>query len=106
VTASSSSNRASAHLSNRWYTPDRNCRRRLKVAGSIMAHPTGQNRLPSRNRDYLYIRDGKLQAIRLGRTQAGYRIRASAVELFLSGSKQFELSGEDRDPKGLAATAV
>jgi hypothetical protein len=56
-----------------------------------MAHPTGQNRLPSRNRDYLYIRDGKLQAIRLGRTQAGYRIRASAVELFLLGSKQFEL---------------
>jgi excisionase family DNA binding protein len=41
-----------------------------------------------------YIREGRLRAIRLGRTQAGYRIRASAVELFLSNNEQLELPGE------------
>lgn len=40
-----------------------------------------------------WIREGKLTAIRLGRTQAGYRIRTSDLQLFLSGSKQLELPG-------------
>jgi excisionase family DNA binding protein len=42
-----------------------------------------------------WIREGKLPAIRLGRTQAGYRVRKSDLQLFLAGSKQLELPGDD-----------
>ena len=48
-----------------------------------------------------WIREGKMPAISLGRTQAGYRIRASELRLFLSGNKQLELPGDDA--KKLAA---
>ena len=41
-----------------------------------------------------WIREGKMPAISLGRTQAGYRIRASDLRLFLSGNKQLELPGD------------
>ncbi len=56
VAASSSSNRASARVSNRWYTPARNCRRVLKVAGSIMPDPTGQNRPTSQKSRFPTLR--------------------------------------------------
>src|SRR5450759_5270452 len=52
VAESSNSNSASRRVPKHSYTPARNCRRVLKVAGSIMPDPTGQNRPASRNRAY------------------------------------------------------
>lgn len=42
-----------------------------------------------------WIREGKLRATQLGSTHAGYRVRASDVELLLSGNKQLELPGDN-----------
>ncbi len=53
VAASSNSNSASRRAQKQSYTPARNCRSVLNVAGSIMPDPTGQNRPASRNRAYL-----------------------------------------------------
>src|SRR5712692_5860689 len=52
VAASSNSNSASRRAPKQSYTPARNCRRVLKVAGSIMPDPTGRNRPASRNHAY------------------------------------------------------
>ncbi len=41
------------------------------------------------------LRKGTLRGIRLGSTKMGWRIRASEVDLFLSGTRQLELPGGD-----------
>src|SRR5437016_5059548 len=50
VAASNNSNNASRRAPKQSYTPARNCRSVVKVAGSIMPDHTGQNRPASRNR--------------------------------------------------------
>ncbi|MBV8717820.1 MAG: helix-turn-helix domain-containing protein [Chloroflexi bacterium] len=53
-----------------------------------------------------WIQSGKLHAIGLGSDRAGYRIRASEIELLLQGgaqTRQLPLPSEAREPKKLAA---
>ena len=42
------------------------------------------------------LRTGKLRGVRPGSTKLGWRIRASAVELFLAGHQQLELPGVEQ----------
>lgn len=52
-----------------------------------------------------WIQTGKLHAIGFGSDRAGYRIRASEIELLLGGeqTQQLRLPNEGRAPKPVAA---
>ena len=58
-----------------------------EVARRLKLHPETVRR---------WVKTGKLHGISLGSDRAGWRIRASEVELFLSGSRQLELPNEEQ----------
>src|SRR5215210_832941 len=65
-----------------------------QVATRLKVHPETVRR---------WLRSGQLRGVRFGGKRTGWRIRASEVELVLSGAKQLELPDEDARTKKLAA---
>ena len=57
-----------------------------EVARRLRVHPETVRR---------YLRAGQLRGVRFGGRRTGWRIRASEVELVLSGAKQLELPSRD-----------